>query len=218
MSGRILRFDNPAHRAAEVLLPWFVNGTLEGKELLLVEQHLKECARCQSEVDWLRELQAACASSDVAPNAAQSFQTVRRRLGESRTRWRLVPNVDGIRRLWRSTQPWARWAVATQWVAILALGALLVFDAKPTLYRALSAADTRGATTGSVVVVFNPRTTEAELRRMLRAAGARVVDGPTEGGAYILDLPADTQAAALKALRAEPEVVLAETLVPGRDH
>jgi hypothetical protein len=108
--------------------------------------------------------------------------------------------------------------VATQSAAILALGALLAFDVKPTVYRGLSATDTRGATTGSVVVVFNPRTSEAELRRMLRAAGARVVDGPTEAGAYILDLPANMQAAALKALRAEPEVVLAETLVPGRDH
>jgi RNA polymerase sigma-70 factor (ECF subfamily) len=36
-------FANPMHQAAEELLPWFVNGTLEGEELALVERHLGEC-------------------------------------------------------------------------------------------------------------------------------------------------------------------------------
>src|SRR5947199_119876 len=61
MSGRVLRLDPAAHKVADALLPWFVNGTLDADERALVEQHITECARCRDEVEWLRELHAACA-------------------------------------------------------------------------------------------------------------------------------------------------------------
>ena len=98
MSGQILRFGDPAHQAAEELLPWFVNGTLDGDDLALVEQHLGECARCQHEIDSLRELQAAYVGSDVAPDAAQSFRKLRRQLDQSRTEWRHRSPLPGLRR------------------------------------------------------------------------------------------------------------------------
>jgi len=217
MSGRVLRLDDPAHRAVEELLPWFVNGTLEGEELVLVEQHLRECARCQREVDWLRELQGAYVGSDMAPDAAQSFRKLRRRLDESRTRWRLVRRLRDLRRFWRQTQPWARRAVAAELAVILVLGTLLVSGSEPgALYRTLGAADASRPAAGSLVVVFDPHITEAELRRIVRRAGARVVDGPTGADAYVLELPAERQAAALEALREERAVVLVERLAPGR--
>ena len=54
MSARVLPFDPAAHKVADVLLPWYVNGTLEKDELAFVQQHLSACARCQREVQWLR--------------------------------------------------------------------------------------------------------------------------------------------------------------------
>ena len=36
MTGRVLQFDPAAHKVADVLLPWLVNGTLEGDELAFV--------------------------------------------------------------------------------------------------------------------------------------------------------------------------------------
>jgi anti-sigma factor RsiW len=83
MSGQILRFANPVHQAAEELLPWFVNGTLEGEELALVVQHLEECVRCQHELDALRELQAAYVGREVAPEPTQSFNKLRHQMAES---------------------------------------------------------------------------------------------------------------------------------------
>ena len=41
-SGRVLPLAPAAHRVADVLLPWLVNGTLEGDELAFVERHLAE--------------------------------------------------------------------------------------------------------------------------------------------------------------------------------
>jgi outer membrane lipopolysaccharide assembly protein LptE/RlpB len=64
------------------------------------------------------------------------------------------------------------------------------------------------------VVVADPTTTEAELRRILRAAGARIVDGPTQANAYVLEVPAQRQEQAMRALRAEHALVLVERLGP----
>lgn len=212
MNGRVLNFDEPGHRAAEMLLPWFVNGTLEGDELDSVERHLRECARCQCEIDWLREMQAAYAGGETVQNAAPSFQKLRRRLDEPR---RVLDLVARLRGLWRQTQLWARWAVVAELLVILALGTLFVSGTQPaSVYRTLGARQSAPHAAGSLVVVFDPHITEAELRRIVRRIGARLVDGPTAANAYVLELPAERQAAALKTLRAERVVVLAERLGP----
>ena len=65
------------------------------------------------------------------------------------------------------------------------------------------------------MVVFDPLTPESELRRILRDSGARIVDGPTQANAYILDVPAQRQDEAVKALRRERAAVLVEQLGPG---
>ncbi|MHB8533951.1 MAG: S8 family serine peptidase [Sulfuricaulis sp.] len=212
MKGRVLNFDEPAHRAAEMLLPWFVNGTLIGEDLLSVERHLKECARCQREADSLREMQAAYAISEAAPDASASFQKLRPRLDEPRGVLGLVARLRGF---WRQTQIWARWTVVAELLVIFVLGALLVSGTQPaSFYRTLGAVESASHAAGSLVVVFDPRITEAELRRIVRGIGARFVDGPTAANAYVLELPAEQQVAALKTLRAERAVVLAERLGP----
>jgi hypothetical protein len=83
----------------------------------------------------------------------------------------------------------------------------------PALYRTLGASNAR-ATTGNLVVVFNPTTPEGDLRRMLRDAGARIVDGPTQTNAYVLDVPAQRINQAMQALRAEHAALLVEQLDP----
>lgn len=212
MNGRVLNFDEPAHRAAELLLPWFVNGTLKGQELDAVERHLRECARCQREVDWLREMQAAYADVETVPHPASSFQKLRRLLDEPR---RESGPVARLRGFWQQTHLWGRWAVVAELLVILVLGTLLASGTQPAaLYRTLGAAENAPHAAGNLVVVFDPRITEAQLRRIVRESGARLVDGPTAANAYVLELPVERQAAALKALRAERAVVLAERLGP----
>ena len=212
MSGRVLPFDPAAHKVADVLLPWFVNGTLDKDELAFVQQHLGECVRCQREVQWLRELRAACIDGEAAPGASTVFRNLRRQLDEPRTG---RGNEGSLRKLWRRVPPWSRWAMAAELAVIVALGAVLL-PATDGLapYRTLGARSA-AAPTGSLVVVFDPATPESELRRMLRKAGARVADGPTQTNAYVLKVAAERRAEAVQALRAEPAVVLAEQLDRG---
>jgi hypothetical protein len=103
--------------------------------------------------------------------------------------------------------------MAAQLALIVALGAALVPATDgPALYRTLGARNAAAPTTGTLVVVFDPTTTESDLRRILRKAGARVADGPTETNAYVLKVAAERRVEAAQALRTEPAVVLVEQL------
>ena len=213
MSGRVLPFDPPAHKVADVLLPWFVNGTLEKDELAFVQQHLSECVRCQREVQWLSELRAACVDGEATPGASNVFRNLRRQLDEPRTG---RGKGASLPRLWRRAPPWARWAMAAELAVIVSLGAALVPATDDlTLYRTLGARNAAAPTTGTLVVVFDPTTTESDLRRILRKAGVRVADGPTQTNAYVLKVAAERRVEAVQALRAEPAVVLVEQLDRG---
>jgi hypothetical protein len=112
---------------------------------------------------------------------------------------------------------WPRWAVAASLALAVIVGASLLRDASvPALYRTLGAAGGTDAK-GSMIVVFEPATTEADLRRILRKADARLVDGPTRSNAYVLYVPAEQREEAMRALRAERAVVLVERLGPESD-
>jgi len=215
MSGRVLPLDPAEHKVADVLLPWFVNGTLDKDELAFVEQHLSECVRCQREVQWLRELRAACVDGEAAPGASAVFRNLRRQLDEPRAG---RGKVASLSELWRRAPPWSRWAMAGQLAAIVALGAVLLPSTNGLAPYQTLAARSAAVPTGSLVVVFDPTTPESELRRMLRKAGARVADGPTQTNAYVLKVAAGQRVEAVQALRAEPAVVLVEQLDRAETH
>ena len=61
-------------------------------------------------------------------------------------------------------------------------------------------------------MLFAPDTAERDLRAALNRAGAKLVDGPTASGAYVVELSASQRAAALEHLRASRHVVLAEPI------
>jgi hypothetical protein len=210
--GRVLQLDPAAHKVADVLLPWFVNGTLDGDERSFVQGHVSHCASCQREVEWLRDLHAACVAGEADPDASIVLRRLRRRLEERPSARR---PIKWLRDVWGQSRPWLHWVITTQLAMIIALGLwILPAHDGPALYRTLGARDAVAPATGDLVVVFDPATTEADLRRMLRAAGARIVDGPTEANAYVLDVPVQRKDQALRALRAERAAVLVEQLGP----
>jgi len=207
MTGRVLQLDPAAHKVADVLLPWFVNGTLDADEHAFVERHLEQCVRCQREVDWLRNLHAACVAAEADPVASGASRKLRRRLEERCDRRNAVA---ALHRLWNRVRPWSHWIAATEFAVIVAVGAWLLLAADgPGLYRTLGA---KAPASGNLVVVFDPITTEAELRRVLRDSGARIVDGPSQANAYILEVPGQRQEQAIKTLRGERAAILVEQL------
>lgn len=124
---------------------------------------------------------------------------------------------------------WLRWAALAQCVIIAGLALLLARPGPETAgeYRAMGASDASQMTgsadgtsngaagVGNVVVIFAPGASEQDLRRVLQAQDARIVDGPTVTGAYVLSIPAAERARALSALRANDAIKLAEPLDAG---
>ena len=104
---------------------------------------------------------------------------------------------------------WIGLAVAAQ-AAILALLATdLAFSLRRDGYRTLA---TPPAASARIIVTFDPQIREQAVLAILRSANARVTDGPTASGAFVLEVPAAARAKALADLRAHAAVTLAESL------
>jgi anti-sigma factor RsiW len=219
MSGQILRFDDSPHRETDALLPWYVNGTLEGDELTRTEQHLRECARCRREVELLRQVQLACKIAAPARDATASLQRLRRRIDGGWWHGPLGTHLRQFLAPWRRAPGWARWAIVAEFAGMLTLAMVLAVSGGESqeLYRTLGSPGAPTAGVGSIAIVFTPEVQESELRRIVRAAGARVVDGPTASNAYVLEVPTGHRDAAVARLRAEPAVVLAQPLTSAPD-
>lgn len=187
------------HPRVAALLPWAAAGTLEGAEQAMVERHLQGCADCRADLAWQREFQAAL--PDPAPQ-----------LDADAALGRLLPRLEP------QTTPWWRrpialgWLVAGQLASVALLALLLILPGRtPTSpdYHALGAASPRA---GDVIIQFRADASAADIGRILQANGARISDGPTAQGAYLLTVPSGARAGVLQALRRERAVLLAESL------
>ena len=199
--------DPATHHKVQQLLPWLLAGTLDSAERALAESHVQACEHCRADLDWQRKLRSAAHPPDGGFDADRAFAKLLPRLGPQ------APRL-GVLERWRTAaaanSPWLRWTALAQLAAIGVLSILLARSGDDSGdYRAMGAAP---QAQGGVVVVFKPDTTEREVRRILQASGARVADGPTVTGAYVLALPVSQARPALARLRAEPAVTLAQPL------
>lgn len=214
MGGRIVELLNSPHRAAEALMPWLIAGTLEPADRDRVEAHLLDCAACRVELERQRKLASLyrhAVADEPALDPGAAFARLTARIdaeavpAAGRATWLLGwPLVAGV-----------------QLCVIAALASILVLDrpdanrpeAAPADYRGLAASAV--AAQGEAIVFFSAEATAPEIRRVLNQAAARIVDGPTATGAYVLRFEPGTGAAALAALRGEPTVARVEPLALG---
>jgi hypothetical protein len=212
VAGRILKLDTSTHQTVQELLPWLVTNTLSADETAMVREHVRTCTQCQSDVDWQCKLRAAILQDDTTHDVDRAFAQLSPRLEAPQRGSRRSP-FSALSSLLKPGAGWMRWAIAIQAAIIAGLAILLVpHDDGLAVYRALG---THPYAAGNVVVTFRPETTEQELRSLLQESAARIVDGPTATGTYVLNVPGAEQARAIEVLRSKPVVVLAEPLSGG---
>ncbi|MBF6024166.1 zf-HC2 domain-containing protein [Lysobacter niastensis] len=229
MSGRVLNFESSDHTRTLRLLPWYANGTLDDDDSQRITRHLAECAECRGELDELRCLQGYCMQSptvqahevaDAEPSLARLRQRLQPPHPARTSRW------QGLLQNWSQAPSWLRFALAAQFCAVFALAGVLVGQERsglrrtspssPLMYRTLGVMEpARRAGEATLVVMFQPHLRHADVQRLLLSSQARIVDGPSDAGAYVLAVPVDRRDAALAALRREPGVAMAETLDAG---
>lgn len=196
---RLYPCDDPEHRTAAELLPWFVNGTLERHEQARVARHLLDCIACNKELEALREVRALLLRDRAlgTPGLPDASDGARRD----------VPARDLDAR--RSLVRW-RGLAAAQLALIAILGVALLMRGQPALYHTLAAPTVAIAGEDTVIVVFDGRVPEKDVRDAILGVRARIVDGPGPSGDYTLHVSSSERDRAIARLRSQRGVLLAE--------
>jgi Putative zinc-finger len=221
--------NHRSHRAVWELLPWYANGTLEGREREAVETHLLTCASCQAELKSCRDIGTAvhAAGETAWSPSAEHFSRLLACIDAAEARgdqddgWWERLRVQSARLLLtlQSTPRLVRWALVTQGAMIVLLAGVLVWQepfSPGPLYRTLSdGGDHVPQGQVHIQVVFAEDITEREVRELLTSVGGTIVNGPSSEGLYTVAIPlAENSPAfvdpALKALREHGKVLLAE--------
>ena len=208
--GRVVRFRGGRHREVRELLPWRRSNQLDAAERERVEAHLKVCAECQAEVRFQERLgdEIAHLPLDVELSWAAMRRQMAAEAAPRRRAWSGARLAGAAGVVWRSSPAWGGWAASS--VLLVAAAVLWLRPiGSDGAFHALSAKPA-AAPAGDMVAVFRPDTPERAMSAALNASGARIVDGPTEADAYVLFVPRAQRERALAALRARPEVVMAE--------
>jgi len=194
MSGTILELENTTHQRVQKLLAF--ESTLGRAERELVDRHAAACAQCRDDLAWQRKLKgiepAAGASADMDAALA-----------------RLMPQLAPQEARGPAASRWMGWAIAAQMLLIAGLGIQLLGE-EPE-YRLLAAPVQNGAQ-ANIIVRFAANASEQQIRTVLRQHGARVVDGPTAGDAWLLRVAPEQVEGAARSLRGEPALRMAEPL------
>jgi hypothetical protein len=189
------------HDEAWLLLPWLANGRLTGSERSRVEEHVRGCAACDSEVRAQRLMCSALTAPERVTYApGPSFRKLLERIdGEEREPERapriVTPRSALVRHAWRP--PGLAWAAS--FVLALTLGAAAMTAWQWSQPRFVTYTAPASATPGVLHIAFERAVPVGEAEDALRAAGARVVSGPDASGIFAV-APLESGSGALGAL------------------
>lgn len=207
------------------MLPWIVTGRIAASDKQRFERHLSECADCRAELEQQRELCEKIRGDEAVMLAPQaSLQKLMARI-DSNVPEPLEPSnttpvsLPKLPLKTRTVSRWLAFAAALQTIAIAALLGLVwqQREAEMNAPRFTTLSAPAAQPSGALLrVVFSAQMTNAELQQLMRSVDATVVAGPTEAGVYTLRLTRGSSAqdigAALTQVRADPNVVFAESL------
>jgi len=208
------------------MLIWYVTGALSDEARRDIERHLESCAECRAELAALVQLHRDLRSAyDAEPEPSRRvkdsvFDGIKAATAAEAARVPAMPprpsstrpGVFGLLNAWTRSLLLPQWAPAAALVLIVVQAGILV---RVTTERSAPVVEvtTRGmaATATRLKAVFNPQASALQIRELLASLGARIVDGPSADGAYVIELnPGDPKAVAgkLKTARANDSVLL----------
>jgi hypothetical protein len=206
--AKIIPLRAREHQDLQNLLGWYAAGALEPDDRARVERHLGGCARCRQRLGEESQLQSRL--EEVSFEVDNDWARLRARIEGERPSPALRPPLASPRgaRALAARSTWG-WLLAAQFLLFLTVG-VAVFTWSQPRYHVLSAPSLLPG--GNVIVMFRPDTPEKDFREALRSGGARLVDGPTDTGVYVLRVAPKTRPAALAALRQRRSVAMAEPI------
>lgn len=230
------------HQQISLLLPWYLNQSLELAERQQVENHIRGCMLCRRELVHLGKLAVAIKQApdlDVAADA--SFNKLRAKLQMTRQQAEsfdahqpdvsLEKRVERNRRLTASATHrrqsfWGfiftkgtRLAIAAS-VLVAIIPMAMLYGLAPTAeesYHTLSDAKPDSGNGIQLRVVFSKSLSDTDINALLAKINGERVEGPNSLGAYTVRLDSGKEArdlaSAIAFLRGQQDVILAEPVV-----
>lgn len=204
----------------ETLLPFYLNGTLEGSELAAVEDWL---ASDPSAMDALEAAEAEFSGTMAANEAirppADALSRFSKMLEAEAGPAREAKGPSLLARAW---QGFMGLPVGIAWAAAAALLAFVVVQG--TMDRpGVGGGNFEVAGTGEeaakqpfALVTFKPDAKMADITALLGDNGASIVDGPTASGVFRIAIPAKTAADYDRILGLIATAPFADTVTAGR--
>jgi hypothetical protein len=221
-----------AHGEVWMLLPWYVNGTLKGEELDLVQHHLRICILCRRELALQQRTSKAIRNASIMDLSPQlSFSRLMRRIDREAR--------QGRKGWWSSLR--AQWAHLSYRLStllslrrmLLGLSLLLLFIglapvaklwlasvSKEPQYHTLADPNSESsAGKHDIRVIFAKTMEQEQIKQLLISLHAQIVDGPSSGGSYTVRIASGEHSdrevlTALDRLRHHPSVLFAEPAQP----
>lgn len=230
------------HQEACMLLPWYANGTLDGGQRALVEEHVRNCITCRRELLGEHRMLAAFASENAGNQSMRAgYERLTSRIAARSRARTFLPAAAG--HIWSRFLQFARAfegmrfrsALAALPVMVIAiaygltrlpqesLAGAKVYPVKDetaviTGYQTLSNQVAAIAHQDDVQVIFTPGTSIDAIETLLASVPASIVAGPTSAGVYnirLLGLSGEAQRqATIHRLRNHPEIAFAEAAQP----
>lgn len=165
------------HDEIDLLLPWYVNDTLDPAEHERVADHAATCKECQENVSLLADVQAAVVRNEATPLVPQP------RVNE------LLESINTDNRLRQSNQSQSTIYFAAAAATLLLISTLILTNPEDTagVAQEFETATTiqNGASMDYVLSIqFESGTTLTDRDRVLQDIGARDVSGGVDEGSY----------------------------------
>jgi anti-sigma factor RsiW len=202
-----------------LLLPWYATGRLGEADRRRVEIYLEEhpqerahLAAIEEELAETERLNRALPGPSGMDDILAAIRGSENRRADARTESRIGRLLAKLGEWLTDLAPPVRGAAIAALLVLLAvqagtIGALMRSPQEPAFRTA--AGDAVTAARPSLLVMFAPEASAAEITALLETIEARIVDGPRAGGIYGLALATEADPeAALAALRARGDLVV----------
>ncbi|MEM6781239.1 MAG: hypothetical protein AAF569_05200 [Pseudomonadota bacterium] len=175
------------------LLPFYVNGSLEGEEKALVEKAIKDNPSLENEIKFLEKLRGKVQTQEFENSPGElGLKRLQKSIAEEKLKNDPIARAQS--KITRE-QNWGWRAAAIAACLLLMLQTVVIFPIWQNADLTAAGGPAVHAEGRIVNVTFAPDAQEENIRNLLLAIEASIVDGPSALGVYQLSIPKEFEAA-----------------------